>query len=404
MRLAVIGAGVVGVTTAYELACDGHEVTVFERGNTAAEGASFANLGLLAPTWIAAQFSAQWQHDQPSGVGAWWHRLRRARPTPDTDPGTALLDLANLGTRRLDDLCNALQLSVDSHRGMVVVWREAREDKRAEDLIAHVRAAGGTCHLMPAEQVREQGSVLSHNTPLQGALVMPDVWSVNCRQFTLLLRAQAQQRGCRFEFGHTVKAIETGSDIRVFSDKAPQGTDRFDGVVLCAGAASSGLLRPLGVRLPLSDWVGPSLSAAANEPLEALLAVVHDLQHRVSIARMGHRIRVSGPAERVGRSAPATQDFKTLYAVLNDWFPGAIRYGSAAGIQEWSARVSAPPDNLPVIGASGHPGVWINTGHGMHGWVTACASARLLADSVAGQGSEIDPTPYRTTRWAHGSR
>lgn len=402
MKLAVIGAGVIGVTTAYELSCDGHEVTVFERTSTAAEGASFANMGLLAPAWMAARASAQWLQDRPAGLASWWRGLRRASPAMPsrTDPGNALLALADSGAQRLDELCASLQLSVDSHQGMMVVWREARDSKRAEDLHTRIRACGAECHLMPAEQARALESALNAETPLQGALVMADAWSVNCRQFTVLLRAAAQRRGCRFEFGRTVSSIQAGARHRILCDGDVPFPEHFDGVVLCAGSGSDGLLASLGVRLPLAEWEGHSLSAAVREPLDAPVAVVHDLQHQVSIARMGQRIRVSGPAVRAGRTAGGNTPFKALYAVLDDWFPGAIRRGSGAGVQEWAARITSTTDGLPVIGQTARPGIWVNTGHGMHGWVTACSSARLLADMVAGQDSAFDPAPYSTSRFA----
>lgn len=401
MRLAVIGAGVIGVTTAYELTQDGHEVTVFERCATAAEGASFANGGLLAPEWLAAQASADWKFDQPSGIGHWWRRgLRRAEARTLNDPGPGLLGLARYGTERLDALCDRLQLAVDSHQGMMVLWRDPRDTARAEDLHARVRRLGGDCHLMQAEQARALELALSPETPLQGVLVMPDTWSVNCRQFTLLLRACAQQDGCRFEFGHPVQGIQSGQGIRIVCERNPEGADRFDGVVLCTGAATDALMAPLGVQVPLETWQGHSLSAAVREPLDAPVAVVHDLRHRVSIARMGQRVRVSGPLTRVGRSERPEQAFKQLYSVLDDWFPGSIHHGQTGGVQEWSARVNSAPDGLPLVGQTAIQGLWLNTGHGLHGWAMACGSARLLADQMSGYTPAIAPEPYDPGRQA----
>ena len=399
MKLAVIGAGVIGVTTAYELTQDGHEVTVFERCATAAEGASFANGGLLAPEWMAAQASADWQLDQPSGLGQWWRLgLRREQSRVRNDPGPGLLNLARYGTERLDELCARRQLTVDSHQGMMVLWRDPKDTARAEDLHARVRGLGTDCHLMQADQARALELALNPDTPLQGVLVMPDAWSVNCRQFTLLLRTCAQADGCLFEFGNPVLEIQPGQSLRLLCERQPQGADRFDGVVLCAGAASDALLAPLGVQVPTEPWQGHSLSAAVREPLDAPVAVVQDLRHRVSIARMGQRVRVSGPLTRVGRNDSPEQAFKHLYDVLDDWFPGSIRHGNAGGVQEWSTRLSSPHDGLPAIGKTNVQGLWINTGHGMNGWAMACGSARLLADQMAGEPPAIAPEPYAPGR------
>ena len=400
MRLAVIGAGVIGVTTAFELTQDGHEVTVFERCATPAEGASFANGGLLAPEWLAAHASLLWKQAEPSGLGHWWRRgLRQAQRPQAPDPGAPLLGLARYGAEQLDGICDRLQLSVDSHQGMMVVWSDPKDGVLADDLHARLRAAGSDCHRMQADQARALELALNPEATLNGALVMPDTWSVNCRQFTLMLKTRSQQDGCRFEFGHPVMEIQPGQGTRPATVKTLQGLGHFDGVVLCAGAATESLLTALNVQVPLETWQGQSLSAAVREPLDAPVAVVHDLRQRVSIARMGQRVRVSGPLTRVGRNAPPAPSFKPLYSTLDKWFPGAIRHGQVGGVQEWSARVTAAPDGLPVIGRTAVPGLWINTGHGLHGWVMACGSARLLADQVAGQASAIDPEPYTAGRW-----
>lgn len=400
MKVAVVGAGVIGVTTAYELTQDGHEVTVFERCATTAEGASFANGGLLAPEWMAAQASVNWGKSRPSGLRRWWPGARRAESRAQADPGPDLLNLARYGAERLDGLCDRLQLAVDSHQGMMVVWRDPRDSARAEDLHMRLRGLGSECHLMPADQARALELALNLDTALQGSLVMPDAWSVNCRQFALLLRARAQQEGCRFEFGNPVVQMQPGQGIRLACEKNAGGSDRFDQVVLCTGADTDVLLAAAGVRMPLETWQGYSLSAAVREPLDAPVAVVHDLRHGVSIARMGQRVRVSGPLSRHERGDRQEQAFKHLYKVLDDWFPGSIRHGQAGGVQEWSTRVSATPDGLPAIGSTAVPGLWVNTGHGMHGWVMACGSARLLADQMAGTPAALSAATYDPRRWS----
>lgn len=399
MRLAVIGAGVIGVTTAYELTQDGHEVTVFERCATAAEGASFANGGLLAPEWMAALASLRWGSTQkPAGTRPWWRGRSPIDNPVHKDPGPELLKLARYGTQRLNSLCDHLQLTLDSHQGMMVVWRDPRESARAEDLQKRVRALDAECHFMPAEQARSLELALSAETSLQGCLVMPGAWSVNCRQFTLLLRAQAQQQGCRFEFGTAVQAIQPDEGWKMVCEGGRPEQERFDGVVLCAGAANESLLSPAGVRIPLKTWQGQSLSATVREPLDAPVAMVHDLRFDVTIARMGQRVRVSGSLVPTEPGAHPEQAFKHLYTVLNDWFPGAIRQGKAGTVQEWSARVCTMPDGLPAIGRTSIQGLWLNTGQGNHGWAMACGSARMLADQVAGRSPFIAQQPFEPGR------
>lgn len=132
--------------------------------------------------------------------------------------------------------------------------------------------------------------------------------------------------------------------------------------------------------------------------MDAPSAVVQDLKYQVSISRLGTRIRVTSPLQRDNGTDQATATYKRLQSVLDDWFPGAIRRGQTGSIQQWRSEVACMPDGLPVIGATRSSGIWVNTGHGNHGWVMSCSSARLLADQVAGRDSEIDVGPYRVDR------
>ncbi|MGS5086766.1 FAD-dependent oxidoreductase [Hydrogenophaga sp. A37] len=399
MKLAVIGAGVVGVTTAYELTADGHEVTVFERHNTAAEGASFANGGLIAPEWIAAQAAADWKSDQTTGLSALWRSLRTGTPPRYTNPATGLLHLAQYSNERLIELTEQHQLALDSHQGLMIIWQSEREADQARSMHEQIRELGGECALVDATEARGLEPALGAETPLHGAMVLSGAWSANCRQFTLQLRAMAQQRGCRFEFGSVVHGLETGSGVHIASSGHTSNIHSFDGVVVCAGLASAELLRPIGLRAPLRALVGHSISAAVREPLDAPLSVVHDLRRQVTMARMGQRVRVSCVA-RDGQAAEKSRtEIKKLYAVLNDWFPGAIRLGGAANVQEWSSTVAVTPDGLPMLGNTGLPGVWLNLGHGMHGWAMACGSARVIADQVAGQSPAVQLAPYNPMRF-----
>lgn len=399
MRLAVIGAGVVGVTTAYELTEDGHEVTVFERHNTAAEGASFANGGLIAPEWIAAEAATTWRKDQSTGLRALWRSVRTGKTPRHANPAPGLLHLARYSSERLIALTERHQLTLDSHQGLLIVWRNEREAAQARSTHAEIREMGGECALLEAAQARDLESALNAETALHSALLLPDAWSANCRQFTLQLRAMAQQRGCQFEFDTAAQGLEIGNGVQIVTTGPAHHAHRFDGVVVCTGPTSAELLRPLGLRIPLHALQGHSLSAAVREPLDAPLSVVHDHRLQVTMARMGQRVRVSSTGRHGNTTEKSPKEIKKLYAVLNDWFPGAIRLGGAANVQEWSSTVVVTPDGLPVLGNAGLPGVWLNLGHGMHGWTMACGSARAIADQVAGQSPAVDLAPYNPGRF-----
>lgn len=159
------------------------------------------------------------------------------------------------------------------------------------------------------------------------------------------------------------------------------GTRPFDAVVLCAGMASADLLRPLGPRLPMAAVHGYSVSAPLREALHAPVASVVDSQLQISITRLGQRVRIAGGAELgapdAAHHAPTLQQ---LYRTLNDWFPGGALLSS--GLQIWRGARPTLPDGAPVVGASGVPGLWLNTGHGAGGWALASGCARAVADLI----------------------
>ncbi|MCB1999506.1 MAG: FAD-dependent oxidoreductase, partial [Rhodoferax sp.] len=137
----------------------------------------------------------------------------------------------------------------------------------------------------------------------------------------------------------------------------------FDAIVMCAGVDSAPLLRSLGIALPLIAVHGYSLSASIREPLNAPRSAIMDEHYKVAITRLGNRVRVAGGAEVGGHASRKNLDtLRTLYKVLQDWFPGAASIHN--GIQEWKGARPMLPDGPPIVGASGTAGIWLNLGHG----------------------------------------
>lgn len=423
MKMAVIGAGIVGVTTAYELAADGHEVTVFERCSAVAEETSFATAGVVAPgyvaPWSAPGMPAKVLRDLLSRHAsvrlslpltghdvAWmWRWLKSCQMDVWRANRERMQRLAFYSRERLDYLAESLALEFDASQGYLVLLRTAKDHQRAAMGLALLRDAGVAALEVNAEEVRQLEPALNVDTPLQGGIHMPQDGVANCRQFALLLKRHAQRLGVQFEFNTSVvrlNAMRPGNIQTIATTSAPPEppqTHQFDAAVVCAGVASAALLQPLGLNLPMTAVYGYSISATIGEPLNAPRSAVMDERYKVAISRLGNRVRVAGSAELGGLLAtknPAS--LQTLYKVLQDWFPGAARLagGSSpggsvgAGIQEWKGARPMMPDGPPLIGSSGIPGVWLNLGHGSSGWALSCGSARVLADLVAGKAPDID--------------
>jgi D-amino-acid dehydrogenase len=416
MKIAVIGAGIIGVTTAYELACDGHEVTVFERRNAAAEESSFANAGVIAPGYVTPWaapgmprkvLSQLWGRYAPVKIGlnlslselAWIRRWYRAcKPETYLASRSNLLQLAFYSRERLHHITADLQLEYDRSEGYLVLLRSEKEYKMVQMSLQVLGDAGVPHALLDAPDTRKVEPALNPDTPLFGAVHLPNDEVGNCRQFALMLKNAAQQIGVTFAFNTTVASVAKTQRPSLLVAGEAQARE-FDAIVMCAGLASAQLLKPLGLKIPLAAVYGYSISAPIREALNAPRSAIMDERYKVAISRLGHRVRVAGSAE-MGGSATAhrASSIQTLYKVLHDWFPGATTQSS--GVQIWKGARPMLPDGPPVIGASGLPGVWLNLGHGSSGWALSCGSARALADLVAGRSPDLDLTGFDVARLA----
>ena len=408
MRVAVVGAGIVGVTTAYELAASGFEVTVLERRSSVAAEASFANAGIVSPAaaiaWAAPGLSRGWLRQllapqRPVRLGGWsalmqtpwlWRWWRASRPPARSVPQAALQRLADFSRVRLLELTRALQLDYEQAPGFTVLLRTPRDLARAQPGLALLRDAGVAHELVDATRCRAIEPGLDPGTALTAAVHLPHDGVGNCRHFAHLLKTEAQRLGVSFRFGRDVRAVHPGARPGLTTGDGQR--QDFDAIVLCAGAQANAVLRSIGLRLPLLAMHGHSITAPLRHvdghadlgPRAALL----DDAHAVSITRLGQRVRVVGGAELGGH--PDRLDplvLRSLYRVLDDWFPGAAVTRQA---QHWKGARPMLPDGPPVLGESGAPGIWLNLGHGASGWALACGSATVLAERIAGREAPLD--------------
>lgn len=402
MRIAIIGAGIAGVTSAYELAADGHDVTVFERrGSVAAEG-SFANAGIVAPglalAWTRPRFPRLLK-GQPLG---WQWRSWRAGRKPDAERRARLLQLAAFSRERLQHLRHRLALDYERAEGHLVLLRTADDAAAIQPGLAVLHELGLGHRLLDADQCRAVEPGLNPDTALHSGVQLAQAEAGNCRQFAHQLRLEAQRMGVQFRFHTTVRQLQAGTPVQLTHEHTPpedtQGLalrqtepgdtvpapsgeqqESFDAVIVCAALDAAALLRPLGLKLALQAVQGVAITAPLRQ-LEAHpdlgpRAALFDQQQHITIARIGQRVRVTG------------RDEHALHAVLNDWFPGAMVAGQ---VQRWAGAHAVLADGLPVLGASGSAGVWLNLAHGDSGWTLACGAARVLAEQIAGLPPEVD--------------
>ena len=405
MKVAVIGAGIVGVTTAYELSTQGHEVHVYERSGSAAEVCSFANAGVSSPgyvtPWAKPGMASHvllhlWQKHTPVRLHRpklhelrWlWRWWRACNEKTFATNRAHLLNLSQYSLMRMQTLRDTLHLDHEHSKGYLVLLRGDRELKLVQPSLSVMRQAGLNFKTITAQEAREIEPALNPETSMVQALHFPDDEVGNCRQFALLLKNEAEARGVHFHFNADVQPFSSAQPKRVRTSATDSGT-AFDAVVMCAGLASARLLRPLGVKIPLMAVHGYSVSAPVREPLDAPKSGIMDERYKVAISRLGQRVRISGGAE-IGGDAQAHHNgsLQTLYKVLDDWFPGAAR--TQENLQVWKGSRPMLPDGPPLVGQTHTDGVWVNLGHGSSGWALSCGSAKALADQLSGRQPDID--------------
>lgn len=412
-QVAVIGGGVIGVCTAYFLALAGHQVIVIERRANVAEETSFGNAGIMAPGYMMPWarpgmprhlLSSLFKRESPlllprkMDPALWrWARLWLAECT---------LEKFHANMQRMQRLAaysraivpqpepQVLQID-EKMQGYLQLFRTAQEVTLAEPALNLLTAQNSTHRLLDAAAARVLEPALAQQVALAGALYLPDAETGNCPLFTKQLKQMAMSLGVEFIFGSSVSAI-TQKGYRLGMDIGGT-TFPADAIVLAAGADSARILKDIGIKTPLFPIKSYAATATLKDLEAAPRAAVMDETYHVSITRMGNRIRLAGAAELASRSntiSKAAQ--RTLCKVGNDWFPNAANYNNA---QFWCGLQLALPDGPPLIGATPIKNLFVNIGHGAHGWAMAAGAGKLVADILSERTPEIDMDGLTVARY-----
>ena len=415
MRVTILGAGVVGVASAWYLAADGHEVTVIDRQPLPAQETSFANGGQIsvshAEPWANPQAplkALKWmgREDAPllwrwrADAAQWGWGLRFLRECTAARACANMGAIVRLGLRSraaLQRLRQELLLEYDHlERGILHFYTDPAEFERALPQAARMRELG--CERVPktsAECLAIEPALAGSRIPVVGGTYTADDESGDARRFTETLAQHAAGRGVNFRYGEEVTALLRDGNHLVGAQLASGGRLRSDMTVLALGSYSPLLLRPLGVSLPVYPAKGYSMTLALPEGVSAPAVSLTDDGHKIVISRLGHFLRVAGTAEFNGYDTSLNR--ARCEALLNRTRQIFPELAGTARPDYWAGLRPATPGNVPLIGdmaRAGLKGLWLNTGHGTLGWTLACGSAQLLADLVAGRDPGLDPEPY----------
>ena len=398
----VLGAGIVGVTMAYELWRDGHEVTVIDREAGAAEFTSFGNAGMIAPGHAYAWASPA---SPKILLKSLWRNDQALRLKPSLDPafvkwmwkfwGQCSAERAAVNTRRKVRLCNYAQsvfhetraetgVSYDANDGGILYLFRSRPAFEAANSKAEIlRREGSDIGVLDADGIAQKDPALADSKEqFAGALFGGRDETGDCRKFTRTLAKWLDERGVTFRWGVTIRSLQTDGD-RVSGIVTDQGNLSADIIVLSLGVYSPHLAKPIGIDLPIYPVKGYSMTIPVSGRNNAPAIGGIDEESLVAYTPMGNRLRVTATAEFSGyRVDHSPDDFRHMTSVVKGLFPDGADYSRA---EYWAGLRPMTPEGTPILGATRFKNLWMNTGQGHMGWTMSHGAGRLVADLIAGR-------------------
>ncbi len=392
MKVVVLGAGIIGVTTAWYLRQAGHDVQVLDRREGPGLETSFANGGQIsadhAGPWARpeAPFQAlKWmlREDAPllfrlrADPAQWrWALkfLRNCTPARFRENAAQLVRLGRYSRAQLQSLRKETGMQYDQvSKGILVLYTDGRSLQPGMKT--------------PAECVAIEPAVAAMQQQLAGGSYHSDDESGDAYKFTAGLAKLCVDKGVDFQFGVSIEGFSTRKD-KITAVKTQESQIEADAYVIALGSYSPLLASPLGIDLPIYPLKGYSVTMPVRNPAAAWNVSLSDEAHKLVLSRLGDRLRIAGTAELNGYDTSINQvRCEAIVKRVMELFPEA---GDPSTANYWAGLRPATPSNLPCVGRTKYSNLFLNTGHGTLGWTLACGSGRILADIVSGRKSEID--------------
>jgi D-amino-acid dehydrogenase len=400
------------VTSAYFLRQQGHDVTVVDRQATPAAETSFANGGQIsvshAEPWAnpsAPLKVLKWlaKEDAPllfrlrADLRQWVWTLQFLRECTPERTRRNIEHIVRLGTysrEMLQQLRRDIGIDYDQRtQGILHFYTSAQELAAAEGPAAQMRALGCERRLITADEAVEIEPALRHiRAKLAGATYTALDESGDANRFARELVEHCHADGVRFLMSHTVTALRAAAG-RLDHVEATDSEGRFqflhaDAYVLAMGSWSPLYARPLGLRLPIYPAKGYSVTMPVRDASRAFEVSLTDDEYKLVFTRLGDRLRIAGTAELNGYDRDLNRvRCDAIVHRTEELFPGA---GDPERAQFWTGLRPATPSNVPIIGRSKLPNLFLNTGHGTLGWTHACGSGKSIAHIISGLKPEVD--------------
>jgi len=404
----VLGAGVVGTTSAYYLNKAGHDVVVVDRQPEAGLETSFANGGQIAAAhadpWASPATplkALKWlgKKDAPllfhymrydPALWSWCFQFLMNCTKHRTDINTErTLRVALYSRQCLKELREDIDLSYDQREeGILHFYRDVKEYELAVKAAATMRKYGLDRKILsPQECVNKEKLLDRIEKDLVGGIYSAEDESGDAHKFTQKLAAKCVKAGVEFLFEHTIEELNVEAQS-VVSVKTDKGLLKADAYVLAMGSYSPQLVRPHGLKLPIYPAKGYSVTLDLINPATAPTVSLTDDEFKLVYSRLGNRLRIAGTAELGGYNT-AINKVRAQFILDKalELFPDCSNPKEA---EFWSGLRPKTPDSVPILGTCKIDHLFLNTGHGTLGWTMSCATGKTIADLISGKTPQMN--------------
>jgi D-amino-acid dehydrogenase len=416
MQVIVLGGGIIGTASAWYLNKAGHEVTLIERRTGVAQETSFANGCQIsvshaepwanphAPAkilkWIGREDAPLLYRFRPEWLQWRWGMsfLRNCLPARMEHNIRQIVAIADYSRRSLQELRAETGIQYDQlTRGILHFYTDQKEFELAQPAAALMRQLGCPRETVDARRVLEIEPALR---PMADKIVGGDYTATDesgdIYKFTTGLAARAEQAGVQILTSTTVtRLIEQGSGaarritgVEVIDSHGRHKVLKADAYVMASGSFSTPLLKPLGIDLLIYPGKGYSATYRVTNPDAAPTVSLTDDGRKLVLSRLGDRLRVAGTCELNGYTRELNPvRCEAITRRTRELFPDACDYDNPV---YWTGLRPLTPSNVPYIGRSSIPNLYVNTGHGTLGWTMGCGSGRAIAEIISGRVPEVD--------------
>ncbi|HBC36290.1 MAG TPA: amino acid dehydrogenase [Marinobacter adhaerens] len=413
MHILVLGAGVVGTTTAWYLQKQGHQVTVVDRQNQAGLETSYANGGQIsvshAEPWAnpsAPLKVMKWlfQPDAPLlfrprlDPAQWRWALSFLGQCTSARAAHNIRQMVNLGTysrSQLQALRNEAGIEYNHlEKGILHFYTNPAEFDGAMEPTRIMQDLGCDRQIIDADRAVELEPALKPiRNRIAGATYTSEDESGDARMFTQNLAKRCAEAGVEFRYGTEILSFERAGERVLGIQTLREGhheTLRADAYVLSMGSFSAALASQLGIFLNIYPAKGYSITVPVKNEEAAFNVSLTDDEYKLVYSRLGDRMRVAGTAELNGYSRKL--NYTRCRAIVRRTAEVMPEAGYWDQAEFWTGLRPATPSNVPYIGKSHFANLYLNTGHGTLGWTHSCGSAAALADIIDGRKPEVDFT------------